>query len=180
MLTTMNPEADPNIRPLSVDDYPYVIARVNDWWGGRNVMDMLPYLFFKHFCDSSLVYLDQGRVVGFVVGFVSNTDPELAYIHFTGVDPAYRHRAIASSLYAVFIAQAQARGCQRVQCVTSPSNAVSLAYHQRMGFRASEYDSNGDPVGIADYDGPGNDRVLLTLTISPASTPGAGESGLAG
>ena len=45
------------IRELSADDYDYVISRVNDWWGGRNVMDMLPRLLFNHFNDSSFAYI---------------------------------------------------------------------------------------------------------------------------
>ncbi len=153
------------IRKLSADDYEYVIARVNEWWGGRNVVDMLPRLFFDHFCNTSFVFVSDGRVVGFVVGFLSDAHVDVAYIHFTGVDPEYRKSGVASSLYKEFIEVARINNRKYVKCVTSPSNSHSLAYHQKMGFVPSKQDDNSIPLEIDDYDGEGNHRVLLTLSL---------------
>ncbi|MCP5016951.1 MAG: GNAT family N-acetyltransferase [Ketobacter sp.] len=153
------------IRNLASADYEFVIERVNDWWGGREVKDMLPRLFFDHFSHSSFGYVLDGRLVGFVVGFLSPVHPDTAYIHFTGVDPEFREKGIASAIYKVFIDFSRSNNCKYVKCVTSPSNSQSLSYHQAMGFRASKYDSEGLPLGIKNYDGSGNDRVLLVLKI---------------
>lgn len=153
------------IRNLSPNDYDYLIERVNSWWGGREVKDMLPRLFFDHFHNTSFVALSDGRVVGFVVGFLSNCMLQEAYIHFTGVDPDYRNQGVASSLYKRFIELAKEHDRQFIKCVTSPSNRNSLAYHHKMGFVGSAYDVTGQPMGLPQYDGPGNDRVLLTLSL---------------
>jgi len=153
------------IRKLSPNDYDVIISNLNDWWGGRNVTDMLPRLFFDHFHTTSFVFEDQDTLVGFVVGFISRDNPEIAYIHFTGVDPEYRKQGVASQLYRNFISQAQSNGCRYIKCVTSPSNTDSLAYHHKLGFRATEYDDKGQPIAIDNYDGAGNHRVLLTLDI---------------
>ena len=153
------------IRRLSPVDYDYIISNLNDWWGGRNVTDMLPRLFFDHFHSTSFVFVEKEIVVGFVVGFISRDNPEIAYIHFTGVDPKYRKQGVATQLYRDFISQGRSNGCRYVKCVTSPSNTDSLAYHHKLGFRAKEYDDNGQCVAISNYDGAGNHRVLLTLEI---------------
>ena len=41
------------IRPLSTADYPFVISVIDQWWGGRQMADKLPRLFFEHFTDTS-------------------------------------------------------------------------------------------------------------------------------
>jgi hypothetical protein len=34
-----------------------------------------------------------------------------------------------------------------------------------MGFKASSYDAQGNPLPVPDYDGPGQDRIVFTLQI---------------
>ncbi len=154
------------IRNAQEADYPYLIKRLNAWWGGRNMADMLPRLFFIHFQDSSFVCLDAHRIIGFVVGFVSNVQKETGYIHFVGVDPDYRRRNIARSLYEKFIAHCWGKHVSFIKCVTSPANTASIAFHHSMGFKASSHDGQGDPLPVPDYDGPGQDRIVFTLQLS--------------
>ena len=97
---------------------------------------------------------------------MSPAKSDVAYIHFTGVDPGYRKNGVASSLYDEFIALAKASGRKYVKCVTSPCNTQSLLYHQKLGFKPSEFDDDGTALCVNDYDGKGNHRVVLTLTIS--------------
>jgi hypothetical protein len=37
------------IRNIEETDYIPVITVLNGWWGGRNMADMLPKLFFQYF-----------------------------------------------------------------------------------------------------------------------------------
>jgi hypothetical protein len=41
------------IHQLSTGDYPLVISVIDQWWGGRQMADKLPRLFFEHFSDTS-------------------------------------------------------------------------------------------------------------------------------
>ena len=46
---------------------------------------MLPKLFFLHFEGTSFVAEDEdGKLVAFLIGFLSQTDPEEADVHFVG------------------------------------------------------------------------------------------------
>ena len=150
---------------IEESDYEYVIERLNSWWGGRNVADMLPRLFFTYFHDSSFICMDGNRIVGFLVGFVSDAVKDTGYVHFIGVDPDYRHSNIARTLYSKFFHHCNGKGVHSVKCVTSPANAISIAFHQRLGFKASSYDPRGDPVPVLNYDGPGEHRVLFRLQL---------------
>lgn len=156
-----------HIRPLEETDYAPIIAVVNDWWGGRQMADMLPKLFFMHFRDTSFAAEEAGAVVAFLAGFVSQTDPQQAYIHFVGIHPAYRGQGLGRRLYERFFAAARARGCTLVRCVTAPVNTGSVAFHTRMGFQIER--ANGEVGGVPctlNYDGRGHDRVLFVRAIS--------------
>ena len=150
------------IRHAEPSDYQPIIAVVDEWWGGRRMADMLPKLFFVHFQPTSFVAERNGKIVGFVTGFVSQTFPDEAYIHFVGVHPAFRKDGLARALYERFFATVQNLGCRTVRCVTSPVNKGSISFHRRLGFSAKESEKvvDGIPV-IEGYDGKGEDRVLF-------------------
>jgi predicted GNAT superfamily acetyltransferase len=145
------------IRRAEPADHARVLAVLDEWWGGRRMRDMLPKLFFVHFRDTSFVAERDGALAGFLVGFLSQSQPEDAYVHFVGVDPAERGRGLGRELYERFFAAARAAGRTRVSCVTSPANAGSLAFHAAIGFEPSPPQ--------AGYDGPGEDRVVLTRRL---------------
>lgn len=157
-------------RNASESDYDYVISVVNEWWGGRNVSSMLPRLFFQHFQNTSFVVVagEAGsRIVGFLIGFVSQTDAYDGYIHFVGVDPGYRKRGIAEKLYHLFFDKGREFGCKRVSCVTSPVNKLSITFHRNLGFTIQPGNSTlADAVPVTlNYDGPNEDRVRFTKEI---------------
>lgn len=146
------------LRPATPDDHAYFVERLDDWWGGRQMAAMLPRLFFTHFPATTRVAVDagSGAPVGFLCGFESQAGADVAYIHFVGVDPARRGRHIGRLLYEWFLGTAEDRGRTEVQCVTSPANTASLAFHRAMGFTGVE---------VPDYDGPGEHRVVLTREV---------------
>ena len=102
------------IRHAEPADYGRVIARVNTWWGGREMAPMLPRLFFVHFEGTSYVVDDEdGQLAAFLIGFLSQTDPEEAYVHFVGIAPERRGEGLGRRLYERFFADAAAHGRTR-------------------------------------------------------------------
>lgn len=151
------PLTSPEIRGAEPADHARVVGVLNEWWGGRDMVDMLPKLFFVHFRDTSFVAERDGELAGFLVGFLSQSEPDAAYVHFVGVSPAERGTGLGRGLYERFFEAARAAGRTRVSCVTSPANTASVAFHTAIGFEP------GAPQ-VA-YDGPGEDRVVLTRTL---------------
>jgi len=147
------------IRHAQPADYGRVISRVNAWWGGREMAPMLPRLFFVHFEGTSYVVDDgDGQLAAFLIGFLSQTDPAEAYIHFVGVSPEHRGGGLGRRLYERFFEDARAAGRTRVTCVTSPVNEGSVAFHEALGFTSERV--------AHDYDGPGEDRVLFVKSLA--------------
>lgn len=128
---------------------------------------MLPKLFFVHFRPTSFVAEHNGGIVAFIIGFISQSYPEQAYIHFVGVHPDYRKDGLGSALYARFFAIATERGCSTVRCVTSPLNKGSIAFHLRMGFSMADSAKTVDGIPVVEgYDGTGEDRVLFSKDLA--------------
>jgi ribosomal protein S18 acetylase RimI-like enzyme len=140
------------IRHAEPDDYARVIDRVDDWWGGRPASGILQRLFFVHFRPTSFVAEDDAGIAGFLCGFLSQTYPGDAYIHFVGVRPDCRGSGLGRALYERFFETVRAEGRSVVRCVTSPVNEGSIAFHARMGFRHEL---------VASYDGADRDRVVF-------------------
>ena len=78
------------IRHLEERDYDPVITVIDEWWGGRKMSHLLPRVFFIHFRPTSFAIEEGGSVIGFLAGFVSQTNPEQAYIYFVGIYPVHR------------------------------------------------------------------------------------------
>ncbi|QQK77699.1 GNAT family N-acetyltransferase [Salicibibacter cibarius] len=154
------------IRTVNSSDYYVLSPLINDWWGGRQMSDMLPKLFFDHFNDTSFIAEEHGEIKGFLIGFLSQSQSDEAYIHFVGVHPEYRKRRIGNELYNQFFSTVQSENRNKVRCVTSPVNKTSIAYHTRMGFDIEQGDKTVDDISvIADYDGPSQDRVLFVKEL---------------
>ena len=144
------------IRPAAPADYDRIIAVVDDWWG-REVHGILPRLFLDHFHRTSLVAEAGDDLAGFLVGLLSPSLPDTAYIHFVGVNPAFRGAGLARRLYEDFFALARADGRTTVRALTSPQNTGSIAFHKAMGFTAGHAPA---------HDGPETPRVLFRRSLT--------------
>ncbi|MCK6208700.1 GNAT family N-acetyltransferase [Bacillus infantis] len=150
------------IRNVKSFDYYVISPLINEWWGGRQMSNMLPKLFFDHFNHTSFIAEKDGQIIGFLIGFLSQSNTDAAYIHFIGVDPEYRKNHIGKQLYNEFFNMVKKNNRSVVRAVTSPVNKVSIAYHTKMGFDIENGDKELDGVPVfSDYDGPNEDRVLF-------------------
>ncbi|MCL4526921.1 MAG: GNAT family N-acetyltransferase [Gammaproteobacteria bacterium] len=117
-----------------------------------------------NFCCA--VWEENGKIVGFVAAFMSQTLPDRAYSHFIGVDPEFRRKGIGQDLYLHLFSVVKALGGTSVHAVTAPTNINSLAFHRHLGFcfDPGKPDENGIPV-VENYDGLGGARVLMTRRL---------------
>jgi L-amino acid N-acyltransferase YncA len=143
-------------RPLRASDY--LRAReVVDGWFGHPVGLVMHRLFFDQLGPSG-VWLETagGAPAGFLLGLVSEREPDLAYVHMHVDDPALRGRGLGEVLYREFCGRAAERGCRRVRALAAPDRTASRRFHERLGF------VGGDAPG---YLGPGADRIVFERAL---------------
>ena len=146
-----------NVRTARPSDYDRLARVVDDWWG-RPVQQGLPRLFLDHFWRTSLIAeKEQGELRGFLVGLLSPSEPDLAYVHFAAVAPEERRTGLATALYDRFFDLARANGRTTVRAITAPHNEQSIAFHRRLGFDISP--------PITDYNGPGTALVEMQRAL---------------
>lgn len=162
---------DIKIELLKDEVYDQIIGNLNSWFGGRNMTDLLPRLFFTHFKNTSFVARVDEQLAGFIVGFFSPSEKNTGYIHFVCVDPKYRKRGIGRKLYDAFFKLCIHNKIAVVNCVTSPINTNSIAFHLSIGFETSTCENDGHVVPSLNYDGPNNHRVLFQKDIAAMNNP---------
>lgn len=155
-------------RRMTWTDFHYVCGVVDEWWGDQ-VRYLLHPLYVEHFGETCLVVQEDGVVLGFLIGFVSQGRPNEAYVHLVATHPGYRRRGIGRALYEDFFTLVRRRGCLKVSAITVPYNNTSIAFHRRMGFHLREQGAAwfGAIPFFPNYGGPGVDCVFMERTLEP-------------
>jgi len=162
----MKQEPGYTIRNTKPTDHERVLAVMPDWWGGRDLTSQVPKVFFIHFNNTSFVVEDGDTLQGFLVGFMSQTEPEVGYIHFAGVHPDHRKAGIGRTLYQHFFRSCRSQDRKIVKSCTSPVNKLSIGFHTAMGFTIEPGDGRIDGVAVTtNYLGSNNPKVLFKKEI---------------
>ncbi len=154
-------------RPLVEADQEEVLTALSSWSDGPDLHELLPRFLFGHFSDTSLIVEDSdGELAGFIISFASQTHPQTGYLHLVWVSPERRLSGLARTMYTRVFALLRGRGCTRVEAVTRPSNAASLAFHEHLGFTPVP---GGEPLPQAgdarDGADPSRDRITLERAL---------------
>jgi ribosomal protein S18 acetylase RimI-like enzyme len=154
-------------RPIP-DDWDRVMAVMPGWWDGRDLRPLLPKVFFEHFRGTSLLVEHEDMLIGFLVGFFCPDHDDEAYVHFVGVEPAWRRAGLAADLYRRFFALARTNGRTVVRAVTAPVNGGSIAFHTALGFSVLPGDDEVCGVPVTTDRGPHGDHLVrFQLFLEP-------------
>ncbi len=127
------------------------------------------HIFTKFFKKTSLILeLEDDKVIGFILGFISQDNPQEGYIHLLCVIPPWRNKGLAKALVDEFLNILREKGCKRVYLITSPGNKKALNFYDKMGFKidnkGKEIVINGVKT-IKNYNGPGEHKLICTKLL---------------
>ena len=130
--------------------------------GRRRVRQLLPRLWLEHFSGTSwIAERPDGRLAGFLVGFLSQDDPATGYVHMIAAEPEPAAPRAGSRPCTSGPSRTSPRtGRARVRAVTWPGNRISVAFHRALGFRVD--------------DGPGTQRAVRHAGLRRPRRPGRG------
>ncbi|WGW10863.1 GNAT family N-acetyltransferase [Saxibacter everestensis] len=133
----------------------WLINAQTDFWDERDLRDQHHPVWFRQFGSDGLVARSDGTTVGYLLGVVPVSG--VAYVHLVAARRDHRGMGIGRKLYESFIAKAKQQGARSIEAMTSAGNSSSIAFHTAIGFRAEI---------VADYAGPGEDRVLFEMPLN--------------
>ena len=110
-----------------------------------------------------------GRPLGILLGLASPHASGEASIQRIAVDPEFRRRGIGRALVGRFADAQERLGASRLTATCRPDDRPSLAFFVALGFRPNAGPGSRKLYGVPafeDWDGPGEDRVLLERPIS--------------
>ncbi len=126
------------IAPLRGTDYADAEALV-DAWREHEVRERLDPVFFHHL-GGYVVRNEDGTLVGFLLGFRSDQDPDVSFVHLVAVHPDHRGGHIASDLYERFERQARTWESRWLEAIVDADNEGARAFHEATGFHAAVAD----------------------------------------
>ncbi len=107
-------------------------------------------------------------MVGYLLGWISQVDNAIAYIHNVCVKHDLRRKKIGIELYNRFIKIVKDKGCKKILLIINPGNRASLNFHYVQGFKISEEGEGiiieGDRA-VKDYNGPGKHMIIMCKEI---------------
>lgn len=143
-------------RPLTKTDYDRIVTVIDAWWGGPTTALAHP-IFFYELGQLARVVEEDGDLVGFLFGFIADTDERLGYVHLVGIHPDHRRRGVARLLYAAFEDDCRAAGCTLLKAITTQGNDGSVRFHQALSWTIEE---------VSDYAGRARSRVVFQKRLS--------------
>ena len=153
-------EFDPErlvISPLdevdALDLREFLVSEQQKFWGERDLSTEHDPYWFRQLAASGLVARYQNEIVGYLLGVIPLEGP--AYIHLVAARDDFRTLGIGRRLYDAFIAMAGAKGKSSIEATALADNTAAISFHSSMGFKSER---------IEDYAGPGDARILFTLT----------------
>jgi len=151
----MSGEGELQIRGITKEDYDYVVSVLDRWWGGPAGQRADPFFFYELGQEALVAEVD-GKVVGFLLGFVARASEPIGYVHLVGIDPHHRRKGVGQQLYARFEERCREAGARRLKAIAAVGNEGSTEFHEALGFTARE---------VPDYAGPGRSRMVFERSL---------------
>jgi ribosomal protein S18 acetylase RimI-like enzyme len=153
-------------------DFGALEARLREWAEDRGGRRGPGRAWLRHFGGTGWLAEEDrtGRPLGVLLGFRSADRPAEAVVQLVAVDPEFRRRGIGRELVERFTEQLAATGATRVVATCRPDDRIALAFFGALGFAPDEGPGSTHLYGVPayeDWDGSGEDRVLLERSIAP-------------
>jgi len=146
-------------RKITKADFDRIVEVIDHWWGGP-ISTFAHPIFFHELGDNALIAEKEGRMIGFLLGFIVFKSPKTGYVHLVGIHPDFRRQGVGRVLYEQFTERCRGLGCQRMKAITTAGNEGSIRFHEAVGWKTED---------VEDYAGPGRRRLVFTRDLTPTN-----------
>jgi len=122
------------IRNITENDIPQMMELIKNCEHLHFERAGIYWFFWKFFRDTCFVAVENEKIIGLLMGIISQSDPKEAYIYNLGVLLDHRRKGIGSGLIDHFCKKVKEKGCEFITLTTLVDNEYAIKYYQKMGF----------------------------------------------
>jgi GNAT superfamily N-acetyltransferase len=156
------------VRNVFPGDFLGIANKSKEWADIVIERESIYHILTEHFRGTCFVAEDRGEMIGYLLGYRSQTRPQEALVHLIQVAPRLRGNGVGRRIFHQFEAAAKAMGCSRIATHSRPENNDCNRFYRAMGFEMvrgeDTIEVNGMPA-VKDYNGPGKHRVVWFKNI---------------
>ena len=116
-----------------------------------------------HFASTSVVALDENKVIGFVTGYLIPEHEDTLFVWQVGVDAAYRGQNIAGRLIENILSRSSLKSVQYIHTTVSPSNTSSLRLFEKLAINLDCPIQSQSYFKLEDFTNAHEEEVLYTI-----------------
>ncbi len=156
------------VRNAFPGDFTEVANKSKEWADLVIERESIYHIMTEHFRSTCFIAEDRGQMIGYLLGFQSQSRPEEALVHLVQVAPRLRGNGVGRRMFNQFQATVKQMGCTRITTHSRPENNDCKRFYKAMGFEpikgGDAIEINGLPC-VKDYSGPGKHRVVWVKNI---------------
>ncbi|MFA4852102.1 MAG: GNAT family N-acetyltransferase [Candidatus Gracilibacteria bacterium] len=122
------------IRNLKEEDIELVIALTKNCEELVVERTSIYWLFSKFFSNTSFVAVENGDIIGLLLGLIDQTVNKTGFIHALGVSAKFRKKGIASALIEKFETAIQQLGGSKFCLTAVPENTNATQFYENRHF----------------------------------------------
>ncbi len=130
------------------------------------------HIFTKFFQKTSFILKLDGdeEISGFLLGLLSQKNPQEAYIHLLCLKDEIRGRGFGKKIIDKYIEVVKSKGCKKITLITKPVNKKAITFYTKLGFNLI-YKKNMETIkidgitAVKDYNGTGEHMVIFQNTL---------------
>src|SRR5262245_22573594 len=84
-------------REITTADFDQIVEVIDRWWGGP-ISTFAHPIFFWELGENALIVEHDGRLIGFLLGFIVFKQPKTGYVHLVGIHPDFRRQGVGRLL----------------------------------------------------------------------------------
>jgi GNAT superfamily N-acetyltransferase len=114
-----------------------VASKSKEWADFATEDESIYHTMIEHFRNTCFIAEDRGEIIGYLLGFRSREDPNIAFIRLIQVAPRLRGNGVGRRLFNQYQAAVKSMGCKKIMAIGDPENKNCATFYVAMGLEAS-------------------------------------------
>ena len=158
------------IRKANGSDFLKVYQFVSNCKPLENYSEHFYKIILRYFGNSCFVAEYNNSIIGFIMGFISQTHNKTYFLWQIGVTPKMHGKGIGMKLLKSVEMELMKIGCERIELTIDPKNTPSLKLFEKAGYKnISEKEGStliiSGNIAVKDYYKPGRHFMLYEKDI---------------